>query len=98
MAAVHAAGLGNPSGAHALARAARRRLDEAREEIAALLGRRPGEVVFTSGGTEADNLAVLGVAAAGRASGASAVCSAAEHHAVLDAVRSIDGVVVGVDR
>lgn len=93
VAAVHAEGLGNPSGAHRLARAARRRLDDAREEVAGVLGCRPGEVVVTSGGTEADNLAVLGaVAAAGP--GAVAVCGATEHHAVLDAA----DVVVPVDR
>ena len=84
IAAVHADGLGNPSGAHQLARAARRRLDEARDEVASLLGRGTGDVVFTSGGTEADNLAVLGVVAASAVPGATAVCGATEHHAVLD--------------
>lgn len=95
--AVRAEGLGNPSGAHRLARAARRRLDEAREEVASLLGRRPGDVVFTSGGTEADNLAVLGSVATTGGPGATAVCSAVEHHAVLDPVTSVGGTVVGVD-
>ncbi|HEV2361416.1 MAG TPA: aminotransferase class V-fold PLP-dependent enzyme, partial [Acidimicrobiales bacterium] len=52
---------GNPSGAHSVARRARNALDEARETMAEALGCEPGEVVFTSGGTEADNLAVLGV-------------------------------------
>jgi cysteine desulfurase len=86
----------NPSGSHRLARAARRSLDDAREEVATVLGCRPGEVVFTSGGTEADNLAVLGVLDA--AEGATfAVCPAAEHHAVLHAVESVGGRVVGVD-
>jgi cysteine desulfurase len=51
---------GNPSSAHRWGRAARAALDEARERLAATLGARPDEVVFTSGGTEADNLAVLG--------------------------------------
>ena len=51
---------GNPSGTHALAREALRALDEAREQVAALLGCRPGEVVFTSGGTESDVHAVSG--------------------------------------
>ncbi len=55
---------GNPSGGHAIARAAKTALEEAREEIAGLLGARPGEVVFTGGGTEADNLAVKGAAPA----------------------------------
>ena len=57
----------NPSGAHLLARDARRALDEARDVLAEALGAQPGEIVFTSGGTESDNLAVLGVArSAGR--------------------------------
>ena len=52
---------GNPSGAHRMARDARRAIDDARDTMAELLGCEPGEIVFTSGGTEADNLAVLGV-------------------------------------
>lgn len=98
VAEVAAAGLGNPSGSHQLARAARRRLDEAREEVASLLGRAPGEVVFTSGGTEAANLAVLGLVEGSEVPGATAVCSATEHHAVLDPVVAVGGEVVGVDR
>ena len=58
---------GNPSGGHAAARAAKTALEDAREEVAALLGAEPGEVVFTAGGTEADNLAVKGAARAARA-------------------------------
>jgi cysteine desulfurase len=71
---------GNPSGSHAVAREARKALDDAREVVAACLGAEPGEVVFTAGGTEADNLAVAGVSGLrpGRV-----VCSAVEHHAVL---------------
>jgi cysteine desulfurase len=98
LAEVHAAGYGNPSGAHRLARAARRRLDDAREEVADVLGRRPGDVVFTSGGTEADNLAVLGVVAASDVPGATAVVGATEHHAVLDAAAACGGHIVPVDR
>jgi cysteine desulfurase len=86
-------GFGNPSGAHRLARAARQVLDEAREVLAAALGRQPGEVVFTAGGTEADNLAVRGVL---DAVGGRAVCSAVEHHAVLDPVRHLGGVAAPV--
>ena len=76
---------GNPSGGHAAARAAKTALEEAREEIAGLLGCRPDEVVFTAGGTEADNLAVKGAARARRAaSGADTVVTAAfEHKGVL---------------
>ena len=87
---------GNPSGGHRMARDARRALDDAREVVAGCLGCRPGEVVFTSGGTEADNLAVLGSLEAGGA-GAVAVCTAAEHHAVLHPVEHTKGRVVGVD-
>ena len=56
---------GNPSGGHAIARAAKTALEEAREAVATALGARPGEVVFTAGGSEADNLAVKGAARAG---------------------------------
>lgn len=84
---------GNPSGAHRMARAARQVLDEGRDTLAEVLACRPGEVVFTAGGTEADNLAVRGVLDAG---GGSAVCSAIEHHAVLDPVLHHGGVVAPV--
>jgi cysteine desulfurase len=73
---------GNPSGSHAIARAARAAIDEARDLTAAALGADPGGIVFTAGGTEADNLAILGVTA--RRSGP-VVCTAVEHHAVLHA-------------
>src|SRR5262245_41765924 len=85
----------NPSGAHAGARDARRAIDEARDVVAAALGCEPGEVVFTGCGTEADNLAVLGVIR--RAGGGVAVCSAIEHHAVLHPVEHLGGRIVGVD-
>ena len=88
------AGYGNPSGAHALARAARTALDDARAAIADIAGATPGEVVLTSGGTEADNLAVRGVLAA---RGGVAVCTAIEHKAVLEPVRASGGRVVPVD-
>src|SRR4051794_18705286 len=86
-------GHGNPSGSHRLARAARRAVDDARDDLADLLGCRPGEIVFTSGGTEADNLAVSGAGTAGGAP----ICSAVDHHAVLDPVRARGGRVFGVD-
>jgi cysteine desulfurase len=73
---------GNPSGAHQVARAARTAIDDARDIAADALGVTPGGVVFTGGGTEADNLAILGVLA--RSPGP-VVCSAVEHHAVLHA-------------
>ncbi|HEX7168383.1 MAG TPA: cysteine desulfurase family protein [Acidimicrobiales bacterium] len=87
---------GNPSGSHAFARRAKQAIEEARDVLAAALGCEPREVVFTGGGTEADNLAVLGVH---RARGGTVVCSAVEHHAVLHAVESACGrtVRVGAD-
>lgn len=90
---------GNPSGSHAWARQARRLLDDAREEVAEVLGAHPAEVVFTSGGTEADNLAVTGALAARRRvdPGAWALCSAVEHHAVLEPTLVAGGERVTVD-
>lgn len=90
---------GNPSGAHASARAARKAIDEAREVVADALGASPGDVVFTSGGTEADNLAVFGVLDRDLAGGGPgiAVTTAVEHHAVLDPVRLRGGRLVAVD-
>ncbi|MCB1017154.1 MAG: cysteine desulfurase, partial [Acidimicrobiales bacterium] len=85
----------NPSGAHAAARAARQLVDESREIVAEAVGARPGEVVFTSGGTEADNLAVTGVAAARPGP---VLCSAVEHPAVAEPARHAGGGPVPVDR
>lgn len=85
----------NPSGSHRFARVARQAVDEAREVVAGVVGCAPGEVVFTSGGTESDNAAVTGVLAA--AGGGRAVCPAAEHHAVLHCVQHTGGSVVAVD-
>jgi cysteine desulfurase len=88
-------GFGNPSGAHALARQARATLDDARDRLAAIVGCQPGEVVFTGGGTEADNLAVRGVL---DLVDGTAVCAATDHHAVLHPVLHAGGRTVGVDR
>jgi cysteine desulfurase len=85
---------GNPSGAHRVARAARQAVDEARDALAEAVGCQPGEVVFTSGGTEADNLAVRGVHAARPGP---ALCSAVEHDAVLGPVAAVGGGTVPVD-
>ncbi|MEI6495821.1 MAG: cysteine desulfurase family protein [Actinomycetota bacterium] len=85
----------NPSGSHRFARQARAALDDARDVVAAVVGCRPGDVVFTAGGTEADNTAIVGTVAR---HGGTAVCAATEHHAVLHAVEQVGGVVVGVDR
>ena len=75
----------NPSSQHAQGRAARAAVETAREQVAALVGVAPAEVVFTSGGTEADNLAVKGTVLDRPPEGRHLVCSAVEHHAVLDA-------------
>lgn len=81
---------GNPSSLHAAGRRARRIVEEARESIADDLRTRPSAVIFTSGGTEADNLAVKGLFWARKArlgvSAPAIVASAIEHHAVLDPV------------
>ncbi len=82
----------NPSGSHRFAREARRAIDEARDVVADVIGCRPGEVVFTGSGTEADNTAILGSIAR---RGGTAVCPATEHHAVLECVHHIGGHVVG---
>jgi cysteine desulfurase len=81
--------LGNASSLHAPGRDARRVVEESRERMAAALGARPSEVVFTAGGTESDNLAVKGLFWARRAADphrCRILASAVEHHAVLDSV------------
>ncbi len=88
-----AAEFANPSGAHGPARSARRVIDESRDVVAEIIGCAPGEVVFTSGGTEGANAAVLGAV---RRGGGRAVCPAAEHHAVLHCVEHTGGSVVPV--
>src|SRR6266545_2696062 len=81
--------IGNASSLHAAGRLARRRVEEAREQVAAVLGARPSEVIFTGGGTESDNRAVKGIFWARRAADPArtrVVAGSVEHHAVLDAV------------
>lgn len=82
--------VGNASSLHAAGRSARRRVEESRERVAAALGARPSEVVFTGGGTESDNLAVKGIFWARRAADPArrrVVVSSVDHHAVLDTVQ-----------
>ena len=74
---------GNPSSIHRSGRRARQGLDEAREAVATLIGAKPREIVFTSGGTESDNLALSGVAWAASARGRHIITTAIEHKAVL---------------
>lgn len=95
---------GNPSSIHRAGREARAALEEARERVAAVIGAERREIVFTSGGTEADNIAVLGRWRWTRSGGRTGpvVCSAVEHRAVLGAVdaaarEGADPVVLGVD-
>lgn len=76
---------GNPSSVHAAGREARAVIDDARDRLADLLGVQPHELVFTSGGTESNNLAVLGLARAHRDRGRHMICATTEHHAVLHA-------------
>ena len=78
---------GNPSSLHAAGRTARTAVDNAREAVAALLGATPPEIIFTASGTEADNLAVLGVLAQHEVSPQHVVVSAIEHPAVLETCR-----------
>lgn len=89
---------GNPSGAHAAAREAKTALEAAREDVAAALGARPREIVFTGGGSESDNLAILGAARAARAASPMVrvgprpriVTTAIEHKAVLGAAHRLE--------
>ncbi len=81
---------GNPSSAHAFGRVARAALDDAHERVAARLNVQGREVVFTSGGTEANNLALKGAAWAGKGRGHRIVTSAVEHHAVGHTLRHLE--------
>ena len=83
---------GNPASTHSFGREARRAVEEARERIACLIGAKPGEVFFTSGGSESDTWAVLGTEAA------HCVTTAVEHHAVLNAFGEKERRGAGVDR
>jgi cysteine desulfurase len=86
-----AAAFGNPSSAHRFGRTARAGLEEARRKVAAAVGAEPSQVIFTSGGTEADNLAIVGAGLAARAAGRSmhAVVCATDHKAVLAAAHAL---------
>jgi len=80
---------GNPSSIHAVGRKARKGVEEARAQVAALLGAKPAEIFFTSGGTEADNWALRGALEANRAKGNHLIITPYEHHAVLDAAEAL---------
>src|SRR5947207_13533943 len=81
---------GNPSSIYAEGRQARALVDRARAEVAGAIGAEPSEIVFTSGGTEADNLALRGVLKASRAERDGLVTTATEHHAILDTARDLE--------
>jgi cysteine desulfurase len=80
---------GNPSSIHSFGRAARKAVEEAREQVAALIGCRTSELFFTSGGTEADNWALRGAAYANLARGKHLITTSFEHHAILDAMEQL---------
>ena len=82
---------GNPSSAHGFGRTARAGIEQARREVAEAVGAEPNQVIFTSGGTEADNLGILGAALAARDRGGAmcAVVSAIEHKAILAAAHAV---------
>jgi len=81
---------GNASSIHSPGQQARGAVDRARDSVAALLGAKPAEIVFTSGGTEADNLALFGVAAASTKTRKHIVTTAIEHHAVLNSCQELE--------
>ncbi|MCL0076067.1 cysteine desulfurase NifS [Dehalococcoidia bacterium] len=81
---------GNPSSIHWFGQEARGAIEEAREKVAALIGGRGEEIVFTSGGTEADNFAIKGTAYANEPNGNHIITSSIEHHAVLESCRFLE--------
>src|SRR6266480_3897701 len=81
---------GNPSSIHRAGRNARAAVDNARDKIAGLIRAKPNEIVFTSGGTESCNLAVLGLARCKMDGGGHIICEKTEHHAVLHAIEHLE--------
>ena len=81
---------GNPSSVHSAGREARAAVDDARDRLAGLLGAKPHEIIFTSGGTESCNLAVLGLARCPLSRGGHLISNRAEHHAVLNALEHLE--------
>ena len=80
---------GNPSSIHVAGREARAAIDNARDQLAQLLRAKPNELIFTGSGTEANNLAVLGLARSNASRGRHLICSSTEHHAVLNAFQHL---------
>jgi cysteine desulfurase len=81
---------GNPSSIHGHGREARAAVDRAKREIASQIGAQPGELILTSGGTEADNLALIGVVNAYKARGKHIITSSLEHHAILHTCQHLE--------
>src|SRR6476660_3004735 len=81
---------GNPSSVHAFGQRARAAVDRARREVAALINARPNEIVFTSGGTEANNLAIRGICAAGQKHGRHIITSSIEHPSVRGVIDQLE--------
>src|SRR5271168_2566898 len=81
---------GNASSIHSFGQRARGIVERAREQVAALVGARPAEIVFTSGGTESDNLAIFGVVGASRGPRKHVITTQIEHHAVLNACQALE--------
>jgi cysteine desulfurase len=81
---------GNPSSLHEFARDAEHLLDSARKDVAAIIGAKPDEIVFTGGGSESDNMALRGAVAANKKKGKHVITSAVEHHAVLYTLQAME--------
>ncbi len=90
--------IGNPSSVHSIGRSARVLIDEAREQVASLIGVSPSEIVFTSGGTEANNFALLGVALGLGKTGGHIITSQVEHPSILNPCRQLENLGFRVDR
>ncbi|MGI6574572.1 MAG: cysteine desulfurase NifS [bacterium] len=80
---------GNPSSVYSMAREAKKAVEDAREQVALLIGAEPSEIVFTSGGTESDNIVLRGIARANQKKGKHIITSAIEHHAILHTVEDL---------
>lgn len=81
---------GNPSSIHHVGRQARKELDDARKQLATMIGAKTNEIIFTSGGTEADNYAIIGTAYALKNKGNHIITTAIEHHAVLNTCKQLE--------
>jgi len=81
---------GNPSSVYSLAREAKNAVEDARKRVAQFIGASPQEIIFTSGGTESDNMALWGVAQANRGRGKHIITTSIEHHAVLDTAAALE--------